>query len=247
MKLAGKVFVVTGGSQGIGRATAEAAARAGAKVVVSSRREQACDAAALAITKAGGEAAGFAADVTDPDAMTALAHFAVERFGKLDLSFLNAGHILPPAPIDEISLERFDAMIDVNLRGVFYGLRAQMPFLSRAGGAVVINSAGSGLRGRPGLADYCASKWGVIGLAMAAAHEGGPKGVRVNVVAPGYIGTEAWIGMLGPMAEELSRRVPLRKIGQPDNVADAVVWLLSDEARYITGTVVPVDGGLLAT
>lgn len=243
--LQGKVCIVTGGSRGIGRAAARAIAAAGAAVVISSRDEAACMAAAAELRSEGAQAAGFAADVTSSDAMEALAAFALDRFGGLHLSFLNAGTIQPPMPVAGITPQRFDEILSVNLRGTFLALRAQMPLLSRQGGAVVITSAGSGLRGRAGLADYCASKWGVIGLALAAAQEAGPNGVRVNVVAPGYIASDAWLDMLGGHAAALQARVPLGAIGQPSDVADVVCWLLSDAARYVTGAVIPVDGGLL--
>lgn len=243
--LEGKVCVVTGGSRGIGRAAARTIAAAGAAIVVSSRDKAACEDTAAELRSEGAVAASFAADVTSVDDMEALAAFACDRFGGLDLSFLNAGTIHPPLPLSDITPERFDEILAVNLRGTFLALRAQMPLLARQGGAVVITSAGSGLRGRAGLADYCASKWGVIGLAQAAAQEAGPNGVRINVVAPGYIASEAWLDMLGAHAAGLQSRVPLGAIGQPADVAELVCWLLSDAARYVTGAVIPVDGGLL--
>lgn len=246
MDLSGKTCVVTGASRGIGKAAALAIGEAGANVVVSARDSDGCRAVAAAITEAGGRSLAVPADVTDEAAVAALVEQAAARFGSVELAFLNAGNILPPAPVETIATERFDALLNVNLRGVFFGLRALLPPLKAQGGAVVVNSAGSGLRGRAGLADYCASKWGVIGLAMAVAQEAGSAGVRVNVIAPGYIASDSWLDMLGGSAGVLAGRVPLRRIGTPEEVGNTVAWLLSDEARYVSGAVIPVDGGMLS-
>ena len=246
--LAGNVCVLTGASRGIGRAAALAIARQGAKVVINSRDAAACEAVVAQITAAGGNAAAFAGDVTQREAMQALVAFAQQRFGHIDRAFLNAGNLFGAGPLVTTPPERLRASLDVNLVGPFHGLQALIPAIRDGGGprggAIVVTSAGAGLRGRAGLADYAASKWGVIGLCLSAALEAAKLGIRINVIAPGYIATESWMTMLGARAEQLAAAVPLGRLGQPEDVGDVVTWLLSDASRYVTGAVLPIDGGL---
>jgi NAD(P)-dependent dehydrogenase (short-subunit alcohol dehydrogenase family) len=243
--LAGRVILVTGGSSGIGRATALAIAAAGATVVVSARRADECQRAAAEIAAAGGRADAQAADVTDYAQMTALVDGVLARHGRLDGAFNNAGRILGYGELHEAAPDGFRAAFELNAGGVFNTLRTQLPALYRAGaGSIVVNTALSGLRGRASIGIYSAAKAAAVQLALVAAQEAGPRGVRVNVIAPGYVGSDAWYAKLGPQAPELARGVPLRRIGRPEEVASAVVWLLGDGAGYVNGAVLPIDGGL---
>jgi len=137
-------------------------------------------------------------------------------------------------------------MMRANMYGLFHSLKALVPLLKLSDeAAVVVTSAGSGLRGRPGVAAYAGAKWGMIGLSLSAAVELAPDNIRLNVIAPGYIATDTWMNTLGSQAETLASKVPLGRLGTAEEVADAVAWLLSPQARYLAGTVIPVDGGLV--
>jgi NAD(P)-dependent dehydrogenase (short-subunit alcohol dehydrogenase family) len=244
-RLDGRVVLVTGGSSGIGRATALALGRAGAIVVVSSRRLAECERVAAEIAAAGGTASAAAADVTQFDAMERLVADVLALHGRLDGAFNNAGRILGVGALHETDPAGFRAAFDLNAGGVFNALRTQLPPMIRAGrGAIVVNTALSGLRPRATIGLYSAAKAAAVQLACVAAQEAAPHGVRVNAIAPGYVGSEAWFAKLGPQAPALAAGVPQRRIGRPDEVADAVVWLLSDRASYVNGAVLPIDGGL---
>lgn len=243
----GKVCLITGASRGIGRETAELLAQRGATVVVSSRDGEACTEVAKRIEERGGRAVARGADVTSPDDCFDLVEFVQSRFGRLDGAFNNAGQILGAGPLQEITLQDFEAAMRVNAGGVFNTLRAQLPVMTEAGrGAIVINSALSGVRAAPAIGAYSAAKAAAITLGRVAAKEAGAHGVRVNVIAPGYIGTDAWMSMLGDQVETLSLNVPLARIAKPLEVAETVSWLLSDAAGYVNGAIIPIDGGMSA-
>ena len=245
--LAGKVCVVVGASSGIGRATAEAAAAAGAAVVLAARRIELCAAIAAGIRERGGRAVAVPVDVTAAGDHERLAERATAEFGGIDLAFINAGSIIGVSSVVETTAERFRAQADVNLFAVQRALATLVPCIAaRGGGAIVVNTARGGLRGTPGLGTYAATKAGAIMLSLVAAQEAAKDKVRINVIAPGYIGTESWWRMMGEGGKALTARVPLGRIGEAAEVADVVVWLLSDAARYLVGTVVPVDGGMTA-
>jgi NAD(P)-dependent dehydrogenase (short-subunit alcohol dehydrogenase family) len=245
--LAGKVCVVVGASTGIGRATAEAAARAGASIVLAARRLELCEHAAKEIRAAGGHALAVRADATRVEDHERVARAAADEFGGIDLAFVNAGSIVGVSSVVETPPERFRAQADVNLFAVQHALATLVPRIAaRGGGAVVVNTARGGLRGTPGLGTYAATKAGAIMLSLVAAQEAARDQVRINVIAPGYIGSESWWRMMGENGRSLATRVPLGRIGEPAEVADVVVWLLSDSARYLVGTVIPVDGGMTA-
>jgi NAD(P)-dependent dehydrogenase (short-subunit alcohol dehydrogenase family) len=244
--LADKVLIVTGASRGIGAAAARLFARRGATVVAAARDEQALAAGAAEIGRAGGEATAVAADVTDPDAVERLVATTVERFGRLDGAFNNAGQGHLPTPLAELEPTEFTRVLEVNLVGVFLCLRAELPRLA-SGGAIVNMSSSAGLSGAPGMSAYSAAKHGVIGLTRAAALDYGPKGVRVNAIAPGPILTEDGIG--GAPAEiqqRVAQALPLRRLGTPDEVAELAAWLLSDAASFVNGATISIDGGKLA-
>jgi NAD(P)-dependent dehydrogenase (short-subunit alcohol dehydrogenase family) len=244
--LAGKVLIVTGASRGIGAAAARLFARRGATVVAAARDEQALAAAAAEIGRAGGEATALATDVTDPDAVERLVATTLERFGRLDGAFNNAGQGHLPTPLAELDPTEFTRVLDVNLVGVFLCLRAELPRLA-AGGAIVNMSSSAGLSGAPGMSAYSAAKHGVIGLTRTAALDYGPKGVRVNALAPGPILTEDGIGAApAGIRQEVAQALPLRRLGTRDEVAELAAWLLSDAASFVNGATISIDGGKLA-
>lgn len=229
----------------MGRDTAAMLASRGAHVIVSSRDIEACQASADFIRGSGGEATALAVDVTSAESVDALHATIGERFGRLDMAFNNAGKILGFGAIEASDPSGFEDAFRLNAGGVYHALRAQIPLMKAAGGgAIVVNAALSGVRGVPGIGVYSAAKSAAIMLARVAAVEAGPSGVRVNAIAPGYVGTEAWMSKLGDQADTLSQKVPLRRIGQGTEVAEAVTWLLSDQASYVNGVVLPIDGGL---
>lgn len=241
---AGKVAVITGGASGIGKACAVALARGGARVVIADLDEEASARAVTNISESGGEAAAFRVDVTVPQEVEAMVAFAVERFGGLDLAVNNAGINGQSAPIGEYSLESWHRVIDVDLNGLFYSLRYEIPaMLERGGGSIVNLSSVLGTVGATNLSAYIAAKHGVNGLTKAAALDYARKGIRVNCVAPSFVETPL-LGELGKVTRAaFSQMQPMRRIGQPEEVASLVTFLLSDAAAYITGSVYAIDGG----
>ncbi len=245
--LAHKVLVVFGASTGIGQATAAAAARAGAAVVLAARRSELCEQTAASIRAQDGRAVAVRADVTRAADLAHTVEVARAEFGGVDLGFINAGAIVGVSSVADTAVEQFRAQLEINLLAVQQSLAMLLPALrQRGGGAIVVNTARGGLRGAPGLGTYAAAKAGAIMLSLVAAHEAARDAVRINVIAPGYIGTESWWRMMGEGGQALASRVPLGRIGTAAEVADVVVWLLSDSARYLAGTVIPVDGGMTA-
>lgn len=216
-------------------------------MVVSSRSIDDCAIVAQQIEKSGGSAIAIAADVSDLSSMQGMVDEIKSRFSRLDVAFNNAGDIVGGQPLHDVDTETMERMFAANSTGVFNSLKAEIPLMKEGGGgAIVVNSAGAGLRARPFVAPYAASKWAAIGFAVSSAAEVGGDNIRINVIAPGYIGTEAWVNMLGGQADELAQKVPLKRIGEPEEVANAVTWLLSDASSYISGAVIPIDGGLLS-
>jgi NAD(P)-dependent dehydrogenase (short-subunit alcohol dehydrogenase family) len=246
--LGGRVAIVTGASRGIGAETARAMARAGAAVALAARDKRALASLADEIGAAGGRALAVPTDVLEPASVERLVARTIDAFGRLDAAVNNAaGGGQVPTRIAEVAVEDFDSMIATSLRGVFLSMKYEIPALLDGGGGAIVNmSSTAGLEAVGGLAGYVASKHGVIGLTRAAALEYAERGVRVNAVAPGPILTE----QLERAGEEMQRKagmaMPMRRVGRPEEVAAAVVWLCSDEASYITGATLPVDGGKLA-
>ena len=245
--MSGRVALVAGASKGIGAATAEAFAAAGAAVVLAARDTTALKAIADGIEARGGRALAVGADVTDADSMRHLVEAALSAFGRLDAAFNNASAGPMPAPLADIDPDEFDLGIATNIRGTFLGMKFQIPaMLASAGGAIVNMASIAGLNGTANLAAYVAGKAGIIGLTKVAALDYADRGIRVNVVAPGPILTYH-LEAAGPQAQRgAALSTPMRRVGTAAEVAQAVLWLCSDESSFITGTVLPIDGGQAA-
>ncbi len=245
----GKVALVTGGASGIGRASAQAFARAGASVVIADISVDGGEETAALIKAAGGDAIFMPADVSQAPAVAALIQRIIERYGRLDFAHNNAaveGAIAPTADYPE---EDWDRTINVNLKGTWLCMKYEIQHMVRQGGGCIVNTASVvGLVGTPGIPAYCAAKGGVVQLTRAAALEYARAGIRINAVCPGAIQTPMLNRLLAqPGAETgMMASIPLGRIGQPEEVASAVIWLCSDAASYVTGHLMIVDGGLVA-
>ncbi len=243
--LAGKVALVTGGSQGIGESIAKALAAAGAHVVVAARREEKAAAVAQAITAAGGSAEAVRLDVGDPASVSAAFKAVVDRHGKLDVLVNNAG-ITDDGLILRMSKESWDKVIATDLTGVFLCAQeaAKAMLKKRVAGRIVNITSVVGLMGNAGQTNYAAAKAGVVGFTKALAREIGSRGVTVNAVAPGYVETSMTDVLNDEQKKALVGQIVLGRLGTGDDVAGAVVFLASDAAAYVTGTCLNVSGGL---
>jgi NAD(P)-dependent dehydrogenase (short-subunit alcohol dehydrogenase family) len=246
----GKVALVTGGGVGIGRATALAFAREGAKVVIGNRNVERGGEVVKAIQDAGGEASFLRTDVESEDDIKALVDHAVSTYGQLDVAFNNAGIEGLVAPLLDQTDDNFQNVMNINVRGVWLSMKYQIPEMLKAGGgAIVNNSSVAGMIGFGGIGIYSASKHAVMGLTKCAALEYSAQGVRVNAVNPGVIDTamvDRLADSMGTEKEGLSALHPIGRIGQPDEVANAVLWLCSEKASFVTGVGLPVDGAYTA-
>jgi NAD(P)-dependent dehydrogenase (short-subunit alcohol dehydrogenase family) len=241
---AGKVVLVAGASRGIGAATAQAFARAGAKVVLAARDKHALESIANSIREVGGEALLVPCDVGDAPSVERLVGQTMSTFGRLDAAFNNATDGPMPTPLADIDPADFDRGIRTNIRGTFLGMKYQIPAMLRSGAGAIVNMAsGAGVSGVSNLAAYVAAKAGIIGLTKVAALDYADQGIRVNVLAPGPILTYH----LERAGEEAQRQAglstPMRRLGRVEEVAATVLWLCSDQASFITGATVPIDGG----
>jgi len=243
----GRVALVVGASRGIGAVTAQAFAAAGASVVLGSRDIGALESVASDILADGGRAMAVQADVTDVDSMQALVGQAVTTYGRLDYAFNNAAGGPMPAPLADLDPAEFDLGIATNIRGTFLGMKFQIGAMLATGGGAIVNMASvAGVNGTANLAAYVAGKAGIIGLTKVAALDYADQGIRVNVVAPGPILTHH-LQAAGPRAQRLAgMSTPMARTGTAGEVARAVLWLCSDQSSFITGAVIPIDGGQLA-
>jgi NAD(P)-dependent dehydrogenase (short-subunit alcohol dehydrogenase family) len=247
---AGQVALVTGAGSGMGLATAQAFAEAGASVVLADINENALRAATDGLTTAGHTALGVTCDVSDEDEVAALVARTVVSLGRLDMAFNNAGIMIPPSDAADEVVDNFDQVNAINLRGVWACMKHELRQMRKQGSGAIVNcSSLGGLVGLPGRASYHASKHGVIGLTRSAALEYAPRGVRINAVCPGTIYTPMVADMLAKgeldMAEAV-RNQPIGRLGQAEEIAAAVLWLCSAAASFVVGVALPVDGGYTA-
>ena len=250
-QLDGKVTLVTGGASGIGRTSALAFAREGAKVVVSDLNQQGGEEIVRVIEDSGGEALFVPADVSNSSQVRTLVETTISRYGRLDCAFNNAGiTVTRRTPMVDLTEEEWDRLMGINLKGVWLCLKYEIPEMVKQGGGAIVNtSSTAGLVGSRGLASYVASKHGVAGLTKAAALEHSQDGIRVNAVCPGPIRTPLTEGVMAANEGAEARytsRAPLGRMGLPEEVAEAVVWLCSDAASFVTGHTMTVDGGVVA-
>ncbi|MEG4087490.1 SDR family oxidoreductase [Microcoleus sp. POL10_C6] len=243
----GKVAFVTGAANGIGRATALAFAREGANVVVADISEQGNQETARMIEELGGRAIAVKCNVTQAEDVKAALDKTIETFGRLDFAFNNAGVEQKNAATAEIEEEEWDRIVDINLRGVFLCMKYEIPLLLKQGrGAIVNTSSGAGVKGFKAGAAYVAAKHGVVGLTKAAALDYAAQNIRINAVCPGIIDTPMMDRFSGGTPEGRERVIsqePIGRMGQPEEIANAVVWLCSDAASFAVGHALVVDGG----
>jgi 3-oxoacyl-[acyl-carrier protein] reductase len=243
MRLQNKVALITGAGRGIGRATALRFAAEGAAVVVADIDLAVVEAVVAEITAVSGSALAVQVDVTNREAVQEMVQAAVTQYGRVDILVNNAG-ITRDAQLIKMSAAAFDQVVDVNLKGVFNCTQAAAPFMIEQGSGVILNASSVvATYGNFGQSNYVASKAGVVGLTKVWARELGRKGIRVNAVAPGFIHTRMTEGIPDKVMDKLTERIPLQRLGQPEEIANAYLWLASDEAAYITGHTLAVDGG----
>ncbi len=243
--LNGKAAIITGASRGIGAAGARVFAASGARVVLAARDEKAIGNVAKEILSTGGQAIAVPTDVGDPVSVERLVQRTLDCYGRLDVAFNNAGDGHMPAPLADIKVEDFERAVHVNLTGVFLSMKYEIPAMLKGGGGAIVNmSSNAGLNGVKGIAGYVASKHGIIGLTKTAALDYAQQNIRVNAIAPGPILTDRLKQLKN--RDQVMMAVPLRRIGEPEEMAYTAAWLCSDQASFITGAVIPIDGGRMA-
>ena len=251
MRLQGKVTLITGGAAGIGKATAELFAREGAKVVIADLNEEAGQALAAQL---GPDAAFYKVNVADRQEVQAWVDDVVARYGRVDVLINNAGitrdalfvKMKDGELVKQMEESAFDLVVAINLKGVFNCAQAVAPHMIRQGGGVILNvSSVVGLYGNLGQTNYVATKAGVIGMTKVWARELGRYGIRVNAVAPGFILTEMVLKMPEKVLEDMRAKTPIGRLGKPEDIANAFLWLASDEASFVHGATISVDGGIV--
>lgn len=244
MKLDGKIAIITGAAQGIGKATALKFAQEGATVVACDLNQEAISAVVQACREKGSPAMGFTVDVSNHDAVVGMVAKVISQFQRVDILVNNAG-ITRDARLQKMTIRQFDDVIDVNLRGVFQLTQAVVDGMVEQGSGVILNASSVvGIYGNYGQTNYAAAKFGVIGFTKTWSRELGPKGIRVNAVAPGFIDTPILSTVPGDVLAKMQEQVPLRRLGKPEEIASVYAFLASDEASYINGAVIEVSGGM---
>ena len=246
----GKVAIVTGGTSGIGRAAAVAYAKEGARVVVAGRRAAEGEETVRLLRAQGGEGFFVATDVSKAAQVKELVERTIQKFGRLDFAFNNAGIEQDPTPLLEQTEETYDRVMDINVKGVWLSMKYEIPAMLKTGGGSIVNtSSGLGVIAMPGIEIYVASKHAVIGLTKSAALEFGKQGIRVNAILPAVIETDMIRRFAGDKPEILAQLTalhPIGRIGKSEEIADAAIWLSSSKSSFVTGHSLLVDGGLTA-
>ncbi len=244
-RLEGKISIITGAAQGIGLATALKFAREGATVIVCDVKQAAVDAAVQQCQAEGATAVGFVMDVTQREMVDAVVAQVKDRFGRIDVLVNNAG-ITQDARLQKMTLEQFDKVIDIARRGVYHCAQAVADTMTAQGSGVILNASSVvGIYGNFGQTNYAASKFGVIGFTKTWSRELGPKGIRVNAVAPGFVETPILATIPDKVLQQMREQVPLHRLGKPEEIANVYAFLASDEASYINGAVIEVSGGMV--
>lgn len=243
-RLENKVSIITGAAQGIGLATALKFAKEGAIVVICDLRQDTIDEAVQQCQALGAQAVGYLMDVTQRDMVDTVVAKVKAQFGRIDVLVNNAG-ITKDARLVKMTIEQFDRVIDVNLRGVFHCTQAVADTMVAQGQGVILNASSVvGIYGNFGQTNYAATKFGVIGFTKTWSRELGPKGIRVNAVAPGFVVTPILATIPDNVLKEMEARIPLKRLGQPEEIANVYAFLASDEASYVNGAVLEVSGGM---
>lgn len=242
MRLKNKVAIITGGSRGIGLAAAERFLQEGATVILTASSEANARKAAQQLRETYPNVSGISPDLTDPESVRKAFDAVVQEYGSIDILVNNAG-VSESTPVENYTADLFDRVMDLNVKGVFNAIHAAVPHMIRQGNGVILSTSSMvSLTGQPSGVAYPASKFAVNGMTVSLARELGPKGIRVNAVAPGIIETDMMKAVPESVIRPMIDRIPLRRLGQPEDIANAFVFLASDEASYITGAILSVDG-----
>ncbi len=252
MEFQDKIILITGAGSGIGREAATLFAAEGGKIVVSDINEEGGTETVNQIEKSGGQAHFIKTDVSKFEEVQSLTELTVEKFGRIDIAINNAGISGLPAKTPDTTLSNWENVMSVNASSVFYGMKCQIPQMLKQGGGVILNTSSiAGLRGLPNSLPYVASKHAVVGMTKTAAMEYAKKGIRINAICPvftvtGLFKPEMMDQISAGLSEKLKQNLPMKRFAEPTEIANAMLWLCSDKASFVTGMAMPVDGGLTA-